>query len=101
MSPEGEGFGHVESLRGEFALCAVSDTTSRVHYRNPGFTNLQPLQEVVPGYHLPDIFPILATIDLVSVVWGKQSVKRSVQSMSGWGKQACRKRTLEKQVSHR
>ena len=71
---EGEGFGRVESARGEFAVHVVSDgsdTPYRVHYRDPSFVNMQLLQEVVPGHYLPDIMPIMGLIDPVSGGWDK------------------------------
>ena len=72
--PEGEGFGRVESARGEYAVHVVSDgsdTPYRVHYRDPSFANMQLLQEVVPGHYLPDIMPIMGMIDPVSGGWDK------------------------------
>src|SRR5919106_1739567 len=72
--PEGEGFGRVESPRGEFAVHVVSDgsdTPYRVHYRDPSFCNMQLLQEIVPGHYLPDIMPIMGLIDPVSGGWDK------------------------------
>jgi NADH-quinone oxidoreductase subunit D len=71
---EGDGFGRVESPRGEFAVHIVSDgsdTPYRVHYRDPSFCNMQLLQEVVPGHYLPDIMPIMGLIDPVSGGWDK------------------------------
>ena len=72
--PEGEGFGRVESARGEYAVHVVSDgsdTPYRVHYRDPSFANMQLLQEIVPGHYLPDIMPIMGMIDPVSGGWDK------------------------------
>ncbi len=72
--PEGEGFSHIESPRGEFAVHVVSDgsdTPYRVHYRDPSFCNMQLLQEIVPGHYLPDIMPIMGLIDPVSGGWDK------------------------------
>src|SRR5215208_5628867 len=72
--PEGEGFGRVESPRGEFAVHIVSDgsdTPYRVHYRDPSFVNMQLLQEIVPGHYLPDIMPIMGLVDPVSGGWDK------------------------------
>ena len=72
--PEGEGFGRVESPRGEFAVHVVSDgsdTPYRVHYRDPSFANMQLLQEIIPGHYLPDIMPIMGMIDPVSGGWDK------------------------------
>ena len=72
--PEGEGFGRVESPRGEFAVHVVSDgsdTPYRVHYRDPSFVNMQLLQEMVPGHYLPDIMPIMGLVDPVSGGWDK------------------------------
>ncbi|MGI9048353.1 MAG: NADH-quinone oxidoreductase subunit D [Rubrobacteraceae bacterium] len=72
--PEGEGFGRVESPRGEFSVHVVSDgsdTPYRVHYRDPSFANMQLLQEVIPGHYLPDIMPIMGLIDPVSGGWDK------------------------------
>ena len=71
---EGEGFGRVESPRGEFSVHVISDgsdTPYRVHYRDPSFVNMQLLQEVVPGHYLPDIMPIMGLIDPVSGGWDK------------------------------
>jgi len=71
---EGEGFGRVESPRGEYAVHVVSDgsdTPYRVHYRDPSFCNMQLLQEIVPGHYLPDIMPIMGLVDPVSGGWDK------------------------------
>jgi NADH-quinone oxidoreductase subunit D len=71
---EGDGFGRVESPRGEFSVHVVSDGSDspyRVHYRDPSFCNMQLLQEVVPGHYLPDIMPIMGLIDPVSGGWDK------------------------------
>jgi NADH-quinone oxidoreductase subunit D len=71
---EGEGFGRVESPRGEYTVHVVSDGTDipyRVHYRDPSFCNMQLLQEMVPGHYLPDIMPIMGLVDPVSGGWDK------------------------------
>ncbi len=71
---EGDGFGRIESPRGEFSVHVVSDgsdTPYRVHYRDPSFCNMQLLQEIVPGHYLPDIMPIMGLIDPVSGGWDK------------------------------
>jgi NADH-quinone oxidoreductase subunit D len=71
---EGEGFGRIESPRGEFTVHIVSDgsdTPYRVHYRDPSFVNMQLLQEIVPGHYLPDIMPIMGLVDPVSGGWDK------------------------------
>jgi NADH-quinone oxidoreductase subunit D len=71
---EGEGFGRVESARGEYAVHVVSDgsdTPYRVHYRTPCTINMQLLQEIVPGHYLPDIMPIMGLVDPVSGSWDK------------------------------
>jgi NADH-quinone oxidoreductase subunit D len=71
---EGEGFGRVESARGEYAVHVVSDgsdTPYRVHYRTPCTVNMQLLQEIVPGHYLPDIMPIMGLVDPVSGSWDK------------------------------
>ncbi len=71
---EGDGFGRVESARGEYAVHVVSDgsdTPYRVHYRTPCTVNMQLLQEIVPGHYLPDIMPIMGLIDPVSGAWDK------------------------------
>jgi NADH-quinone oxidoreductase subunit D len=71
---EGDGFGRVESARGEYAVHIVSDGSDvpyRVHYRTPCTVNLQLLQEVVPGHYLPDIMPIMGLVDPVSGAWDK------------------------------
>ncbi len=72
--PEGEGFGRVESPRGEYAVHVVSDGSDipyRVHYRTPCTVNMQLLQEIVPGHYLPDIMPIMGIVDPVSGSWDK------------------------------
>src|SRR5215210_6277442 len=72
--PEGEGFGRVESPRGEYSVHVVSDGTDtpyRVHYRTPCTVNMQLLQEIVPGHYLPDIMPIMGLVDPVSGAWDK------------------------------
>jgi NADH-quinone oxidoreductase subunit D len=71
---EGEGFGRVESARGEYAVHVVSDgsdTPYRVHYRTPCTVNMQLLQEIIPGHYLPDIMPIMGLVDPVSGSWDK------------------------------
>ena len=71
---EGDGFGRVESARGEYAVHVVSDgsdTPYRVHYRTPCTVNMQLLQEIVPGHYLPDIMPIMGLVDPVSGAWDK------------------------------
>ena len=71
---EGDGIGRVESARGEYAVHVVSDgsdTPYRVHYRTPCNTNMQLLQEIVPGHYLPDIMSIMGLIDPVSGAWDK------------------------------
>jgi NADH-quinone oxidoreductase subunit D len=71
---EGEGFGRVESARGEYAVHVVSDgsdTPYRVHFRTPCTINMQLLQEIVPGHYLPDIMPIMGLVDPVSGAWDK------------------------------
>ena len=71
---EGEGFGRVESARGDYAVHVVSDgsdTPYRVHYRTPCTINMQLLQEIVPGHYLPDIMPIMGLVDPVSGAWDK------------------------------
>ncbi len=71
---EGDGIARVESARGEYAVHVVSDgsdTPYRVHYRTPCNTNMQLLQEIVPGHYLPDIMPIMGLIDPVSGAWDK------------------------------
>jgi NADH-quinone oxidoreductase subunit D len=71
---EGDGFGRVESARGEYAVHIVSDgsdTPYRVHYRTPCTINMQLLQEIVPGHYLPDIMPIMGLVDPVSGAWDK------------------------------
>ncbi|CAN5895815.1 NADH dehydrogenase (quinone) subunit D [soil metagenome] len=72
--PEGEGFGRVESPRGEYAVHVVSDGSDmpyRVHYRDPSFVNMQLLQEILPGHYLPDLMPIMGIVDPVSGGWDK------------------------------
>src|ERR671933_1164943 len=71
---EGDGFGRVESARGEYAVHVVSDgsdTPYRVHFRTPCTINMQLLQEIVPGHYLPDIMPIMGLVDPVSGAWDK------------------------------
>jgi NADH-quinone oxidoreductase subunit D len=72
--PEGEGFGRVESPRGEYAVHVVSDGSDvpyRVHYRDPSFVNMQLFQEIMPGHYLPDIIAIMGLVDPVSGGWDK------------------------------
>jgi NADH-quinone oxidoreductase subunit D len=72
--PEGEGFGRVESPRGEYAVHVVSDGSDipyRVHYRTPCTVNMQLLQEIIPGHYLPDVMPIMGIVDPVSGSWDK------------------------------
>src|ERR671933_327542 len=72
--PEGEGFGRVESPRGEYAVHVVSDGSDmpyRVHYRDPSFVNMQLFQEIMPSHYLPDVIAIMGLIDPVSGGWDK------------------------------
>ena len=72
--PEGEGFGRVESPRGEYVVHVVSDGSDipyRVHYRTPCTVNMQLLQEIIPGHYLPDVMPIMGIVDPVSGSWDK------------------------------
>jgi NADH-quinone oxidoreductase subunit D len=72
--PEGEGFGRVESPRGEYAVHVVSDGSDipyRVHYRDPSFVNMQLFQEIMPGHYLPDVIAIMGLVDPVSGGWDK------------------------------
>jgi NADH-quinone oxidoreductase subunit D len=72
--PEGDGFGRVESPRGEYAVHVVSDGSDvpyRVHYRDPSFVNMQLFQEIMPGHYLPDVIAIMGLVDPVSGGWDK------------------------------
>jgi len=66
--PAGEVFSAVEAPRGELGVYVVSDgghRPYRVHLRDPSFTNLQALPEMVEGYLIADIIPAVSSIDPV------------------------------------
>jgi NAD(P)H-quinone oxidoreductase subunit H len=66
--PEAEHYVRVESGRGELGIYMVGDDRSfpwRWKIRSADFTNLQVLPQLLKGVKVADIFPILASIDVV------------------------------------
>jgi NAD(P)H-quinone oxidoreductase subunit H len=66
--PEAEHYVRVESGRGELGIYIVGDDRSfpwRWKIRSADFTNLQVLPQLLKGVKVADIFPILASIDVV------------------------------------
>ena len=64
----GEGYGAVESPRGELGFYIVSDGTAypyRVKINAPSFCNLQVVQHVAPGMLLADLIATLGSLDPV------------------------------------
>ena len=66
--PAGEVFSAVEAPRGELGIYLVSDgghRPYRVHLRDPSFTNLQALPQMIEGYLIADIIPAVSSVDPV------------------------------------
>jgi NADH-quinone oxidoreductase subunit D len=64
--PPGEVYQAVEGPRGELGYYIVSNGTDkpyRVRIRTPSFTNLSILPEILKGYFLDDVVPILNSLD--------------------------------------
>jgi NADH-quinone oxidoreductase subunit D len=65
---EGEGYGAVESPRGELGFYIVADGTAfphRIKINAPSFCNLQVVQHVAPGLLLADLIATLGSLDPV------------------------------------
>ena len=66
--PAGEGYGHLESPRGDLGFYIISDggtSPYRMHIRAPSFINLQVLQQLLKGWKVADVISILGSIDIV------------------------------------
>jgi NADH-quinone oxidoreductase subunit D len=64
--PAGEVYNAVESARGEIGHFLVSDGSNRpyrLRVRSPSFTHVQVLEEILPGYILPDVVVAIASVD--------------------------------------
>jgi NADH-quinone oxidoreductase subunit D len=65
--PEGDGYAHVESAKGELGFYIVSDNSIapyRYHVRAPCFINLTPLADLVIGWKIADAIVIFGSIDI-------------------------------------
>ncbi len=66
--PKGEFFQSVETARGEFGVFIVSDGKKnpyRVHFRSPGFNNLNALIKAGVGGKIADLVATMSTFDFV------------------------------------
>ncbi len=66
--PAGQAFAAVENPKGLLGCHAVSDGGTkpwRVHFRDPGFNNLQALSILCEGGQIADVVVAIATIDMV------------------------------------
>jgi NADH-quinone oxidoreductase subunit D len=64
----GEGFGAVESPRGVLGCYIVSngsDKAVRFRWRNPSFSNLSILPEMLMGHPLSDIMAMFGSLDII------------------------------------
>lgn len=65
--PEGEGYGRIESPKGELGFYLVSDGGAnpyRYHIRSPSFVNLGVMDEICRGSLIADVVIILASVDI-------------------------------------
>ncbi|MBN1188310.1 MAG: NADH-quinone oxidoreductase subunit D [Dehalococcoidales bacterium] len=65
--PEGDGYVHVESAKGELGFYIVSDNSIapyRYHVRAPCFINLASLSDLVVGWKIADAIVIFGSIDI-------------------------------------
>ena len=66
--PKGEVYAATESPRGELGVYLVSDGTpkpARVHFRQPSFANLQPLNYMSENHLVADLVAIIGSVDIV------------------------------------
>ncbi len=66
--PKGDGYGRIESPKGELGFYLVSDGSPkpyRYHVRPPSFINLTTLEDMCLGHKVADAIIILGSIDIV------------------------------------
>jgi NADH-quinone oxidoreductase subunit D len=67
--PQGDGYGRVETPKGELGFYLVSDDKGkqpyRYHVRPPSFINLTILEDMCLGHKVADVVIILGSIDIV------------------------------------
>ena len=67
--PEGDGYGRIETPKGELGFYLVSDKTGkmpyRYHVRPPSFINLTILEDMCLGHKVADVVIILGSVDIV------------------------------------
>jgi NADH-quinone oxidoreductase subunit D len=67
--PLGDGYGRIESPKGELGFYLVSDeggkTPYRYHVRPPSFINLTALEDMCLGHKVADVVIILGSVDIV------------------------------------
>jgi NADH-quinone oxidoreductase subunit D len=67
--PAGDGYGRVESPKGELGFYLVADATGRkpyrYHVRPPSFINLTILEDMCLGHKVADVVVILGSVDIV------------------------------------
>lgn len=67
--PAGDGYGRIESPKGELGFYLVSDATGkmpyRYHVRPPSFINLTILEDMCLGHKVADVVIILGSVDIV------------------------------------
>ena len=67
--PEGDGYGRIESPKGELGFYLVSDKTGKqpycYHVRPPSFINLTILEDMCVGHKVADVVIILGSVDIV------------------------------------
>lgn len=68
IAPEGEVYHAIEAPKGELGFFLTGNGTSMAHrlrIKSPSFTNLQLLDQMLPGCLLSDVVPIIASLDPV------------------------------------
>jgi len=67
--PAGDGYGRIETPKGELGFYLVSDTQGklpyRYHVRPPSFINLTILEDMCLGHKVADVVVILGSVDIV------------------------------------
>lgn len=67
--PKGDGYGRIESPKGELGFYLVADETGkqpyRYHVRPPSFINLTILEDMCLGQKVADVVIILGSVDIV------------------------------------
>jgi len=67
--PAGDGYGRIESPKGELGFYLVADETGkqpyRYHVRPPSFINLTVLEDMCLGHKIADAVVILGSVDIV------------------------------------